>query len=182
MGGEIAPQWDAPCLKKTCHRRDQVPTEIERKFLVTGTEWRQTKSICIQQGYLCRGNGKTVRIRLAGEKAFLTIKGSREGITRAEFEYEIPFGEGEELLTLCDDAIIEKKRHVVKYKGFKWEVDEFQGENEGLVVAEIELDKEDQQFERPGWVGQEVTGDTRYYNANLVSNPYCTWSERGGGG
>jgi adenylate cyclase len=155
-----------------------MPTEIERKFLVTGIEWRLANGVRYWQGYLCRGMGKTVRIRLTGEKAFLTIKGTRKGISRPEFEYEIPFAEGEQLLGLCEGPIIEKNRHVVNYKGFKWEVDEFLGENEGLVVAEIELEKEDQQFERPGWVGQEVTEDPRYYNSNLASNPYSTWSDR----
>jgi adenylate cyclase len=155
-----------------------MATEIERKFLVTGNQWRQAKGIRIRQGYLCREKGKTVRVRSAGEKAFLTIKGTRKGISRPEFEYEIPAGDGEDLLKLCDGPIIEKTRHIVFHKGFNWEVDAFLGENEGLVVAEIELKEEDQLFERPGWVGREVTGDPRYYNANLVSNPYKNWRDR----
>ena len=155
-----------------------MPTEIERKFLVTGTEWRQADCIHIYQGYLCRERGKTVRVRLAGEKAFITIKGPTKGISRPEFEYEIPFAEAEQLLKLCDGAIIEKKRHVVVYKGSKWEVDEFLGENAGLIVAEIELVEEEQPFERPGWLGREVTGGPRYTNANLASNPYKSWHGR----
>ena len=155
-----------------------MPTEIERKFLVTGTEWRQANSVHIRQGYLCHEKGKTVRVRLAGEKAFLTIKGIRKGLARPEFEYEIPFADAEQLMKLCDGAILEKMRYVIDYKGFEWEVDEFMGENAGLIVAEIELEKENQKFERPVWLGREVTGDPRYYNANLVSNPYNTWRDR----
>jgi adenylate cyclase len=153
-------------------------TEIERKFLVTGNEWRKAKSFSINQGYLTSEKGKTIRVRLAGEKAFLTIKGKRKGLARPEFEYEIPVSDAEQLLKLCDGPIIEKKRYVVVFKGSKWEVDEFMGQNTGLIVAEIELKKEDQPFERPAWVGREVTGDPRYHNANLVSNPFSTWREQ----
>jgi len=155
-----------------------MPTEIERKFLVTGTEWRQAFSVPIRQGYLCRDKGRTIRVRLAGGKAFITIKGITKGISRPEFEYEIPPADTEQLLKLCDGPIIEKIRHIVNYKGSKWEVDEFLGENAGLIVAEIELEKEDQPFERPDWLGREVTGDPRYANSNLASNPYSTWHER----
>jgi adenylate cyclase len=155
-----------------------MPTEIERKFLVTGTEWRQADSVRIIQGYLCCDKGRTVRVRLAGEKAFLTIKGITKGISRPEFEYEIPIADAEQLLKLCDGQVIEKVRHVVVYKGSKWEVDEFMGENTGLIIAEIELRTEDQIFERPGWLGREVTGEPRYGNAHLASNPYSTWCGR----
>jgi adenylate cyclase len=155
-----------------------MPTEIERKFLVTGTEWHEAFSFHIFQGYLCRENEITVRVRLTGEKGFLTVKGIKKGISRPEFEYEIPVADAEQLLKLSDGAVIEKIRHVVLYKGFKWEVDEFLGENAGLIVAEIELEKEDQIFERPDWLGQEVTGDPRYSNASLVSNPYSNWRDR----
>lgn len=153
-----------------------MPTEIERKFLVTGTEWRQGDSIRLCQGYLSRAKERTVRVRLAGEKAFLTIKGISKGASRAEFEYEIPVVDAEQLLKLCDGPLIEKVRHVVVYKGLKWEVDEFFGENAGLVVAEVELEREDQPFEKPDWVGQEVTHDPRYFNSSLATNPYRTWS------
>jgi adenylate cyclase len=153
-----------------------MPIEIERKFLVTGTEWRQGNSVRYAQGYLCREKGKTIRVRLGGSKAFLTIKGPSltEG-ARSEFEYEIPVADAEQLLKLCNGPIIEKYRHVIVSKGFKWEVDEFLGENTGLVIAEIELREVNQPFERPDWVGEEVTGDPRYYNANLVATPYNTW-------
>ena len=153
-----------------------MPTEIERKFLVTGTEWRQGDSIRLCQGYLSRAKERTVRVRLAGEKAFLTIKGISKGASRAEFEYEIPVVDAEQLLKLCDGPLIEKVRHVVVYKGLKWEVDEFFGENAGLVVAEVELEREDQPLEKPDWVGQEVTHDPRYFNSSLATNPYRTWS------
>jgi CYTH domain-containing protein len=127
---------------------------------------------------LCRAKETTIRIRIAGGKAFLTIKGIKTGISRPEFEYEIPIADGEELIKLCDGPIIEKIRHVVMDKSFKWEVDEFLGENEGLVVAEIELKREDQSFERPAWLGKEVTEDPRYANASLVYNPYSTWRDQ----
>lgn len=153
-----------------------MPTEIERKFLVTGTKWRQGDSMRLYQGYLSRAKERTVRVRLAGEKAFLTIKGISKGASRAEFEYEIPVVDAEQLLKLCDGPLIEKVRHVVVYKGLKWEVDEFFGENTGLVVAEVELEREDQPFEKPDWVGQEVTHDPRYFNSSLAINPYRTWS------
>jgi adenylate cyclase len=154
-----------------------MPIEIERKFLVMGTEWHESFSIHIHQCYLCRENGLTIRVRLSSENAFLTIKGIKKGISRPEFEYEIPVADAEQLLKLSDGAIIEKVRHVVSYKGYTWEVDEFLGENKGLIIAEIELETEDQLFERPDWLGGEVTGDPRYANAYLASNPYSTWRD-----
>jgi CYTH domain-containing protein len=155
-----------------------MSVEIERKFLVTGSEWRQAKGIHFCQGYLNRDKERTVRVRLSGESAFLTIKGLTEGASRAEFEYEIPVAHAEQLLRLCDGPIIQKVRHVVEYEGLIWEVDEFLGENEGLIVAEVELEREDQPFKRPSWLGQEVTDDPRYFNSNLCKNPYCKWRER----
>ena len=154
-----------------------MSTEIERKFLVTGTEWRRDDGVRFSQGYLSRDKERTVRVRLADDHAFLTIKGLSTGASRPEFEYEIPAADGEELLKLCDGPIIQKVRHIVVHQGFTWEVDEFLGENSGRVVAEIELESENQPFERPGWLGREVTEDPRYYNANLTANPYSTWSE-----
>jgi adenylate cyclase len=154
-----------------------MPTEIERKFLVTGTEWRQVNCVRYSQGYLCRDKERTVRVRLAGGQAFLTIKGSSKGASRAEFEYKIPVVDAEQLMNLCDGSIIQKLRHILFYKGFKWEIDEFLGENSGLIIAEVELEKEDQRFDRPGWLGREVTEDPRYYNSNLSSNPYYTWRD-----
>lgn len=157
-----------------------MATEIERKFLVTGTAWRQPNPVRFSQGYLNRDRERTVRVRLAGERAFLTIKGPTKGISRAEFEYAIPVADAEQLLGLCQGPIIEKARHVVVHNGTTWEVDEFFGENAGLVVAEVELDHEHQSFERPSWLGQEVTNDTRYFNSNLASNPFGTWHDRTG--
>jgi adenylate cyclase len=155
-----------------------MPTEIERKFLVTGSGWRQENSVRISQGYLNRDKERTVRVRLAGEKAFLAIKGKTVGASRAEFEYEIPAAHAEQLLKLCDGPILQKIRHTIAYNGLIWEVDEFLGENEGLVVAEVELEREDQPLERPGWLGQEVTKDPRYFNSNLTANPYWKWRAR----
>ena len=154
-----------------------MSTEIERKFLVTGTEWRQANGVRFSQGYLSRDKERTVRVRVAGERAFLTVKGLTKGASRAEFEYEIPVADAEQLLKLCEGPVVQKVRHVVVYQGFRWEVDEFLGENAGLVIAEIELQKEDQLFERPGWLGQEVTEDPRYFNSNLAANPYSAWPE-----
>jgi CYTH domain-containing protein len=152
-----------------------MATEIERKFLVKGEGWRQANGILLAQGYLNRDKDRTVRVRLAGEQAFLTIKGLTTGATRAEFEYRIPVGDAEQLLALCDGPIVRKVRHVVHYQGATWEVDEYLGDNTGLVVAEIELATEDQLFVRPDWLGEEVTCDPRYFNSNLAAKPFLTW-------
>lgn len=151
--------------------------EIERKFLVTGDEWRSMATgVFYCQGYLCLEKERTVRVRIAGEQAFLTIKGRSSGISRMEYEYPIPLEDARVLLDqLCVQPVIEKKRYRVHYQGFIWEVDEFFGENEGLRVAEIELAAEDQEFAKPSWVGEEVSSDRRYANAGLVKNPYSTW-------
>jgi CYTH domain-containing protein len=156
-----------------------VATEIERKFLVNGSEWRQPDAVRFCQGYLSRDKERTVRVRLAGEQAFITIKGVTRGMSRAEFEYAIPVADAEQLLKLCHSPLINKLRHIVLHNGTRWEVDEFLDENAGLVVAEVELESEDQPFGHPGWLGQEVTDDPRYYNSNLASNPYCNWHEHG---
>lgn len=118
---------------------------------------------------------RTVRVRLSGEKAFLTIKGINSGATRAEYEYEIPVSHAEELLKICDGPILEKNRYALDCNGLIWEVDEFLGENEGLIVAEVELKSEDQSFECPNWVGPEVTEDSRYFNSNLCAHPFSKW-------
>lgn len=152
--------------------------EIERKFLVIGTDWKQGNGVYFSQGYLNSTKERTVRVRLAGGKAFLTIKGLAEGISRSEFEYEIPVSDAEELLKLCEEPLIQKIRYCVSFKGFKWEVDEFKGENEGLVIAEIELESESQIFDIPRWIGEEVSNDPRYYNSSLVTNPYKKWCDR----
>ena len=152
-----------------------MATEIERKFLVTGTDWRNSVGVTISQGYLSRDKERTVRIRLAGKRAFLTIKGITTGASRPEFEYEIPVSDAEQLVKLCDGPLVEKVRRAIVYGGFTWAVDEFLGENAGLVIAEVELEAEDQPFKRPHWVGQEVTGDARYYNSYLAAHPYRSW-------
>lgn len=150
-------------------------TEIERKFLVAGTPWQQGTGVPYRQGYLNRDKERTVRVRIAGDKAFITIKGVTRGASRAEFEYAIPVTDAAELLKLSDGPIIQKNRYVIVHEGCKWEVDEFLGDNAGLVVAEIELTSEDQPFARPPWLGREVTDDPRYFNASLASNPYSKW-------
>ena len=158
-----------------------MATEIERKFLVTGDYSELVeRADRIVQGYLCSAPDRTVRVRIRGDKGFLTIKGRSDnnGIARSEFEYEIPVAEAEALLLLCEPGVIDKVRHIVPFQGHIWEVDVFHGCNEGLVVAEIELTAEDEVFERPDWVGEEVTGQTRYYNAMLSKRSYAEWEPR----
>ena len=151
--------------------------EIERKFLIKNTSYRQHgNSVHIHQGFLSIDKDRVVRIRIKGDNAWLTIKGISSGASRAEYEYGIPLEDAQYMLdNLCLRPTIEKYRYNVNYKGFLWEVDEFLGENEGLVVAEIELPSEDSTFDLPDWIGEEVTGDERYYNANLVERPFSTW-------
>ncbi|MBQ8869956.1 MAG: CYTH domain-containing protein [Alphaproteobacteria bacterium] len=153
--------------------------EIERKFLVTGDAWRTlAKGTHYRQGYLNSIKERTVRIRTIDDKAYLTVKGPTVGVTRMEFEYEIPYNDCVEMLkNLAEQPIIEKARYKVPYNGLVWEIDEFFGVNEGLIVAEVELQSEDQVFEKPQWIGQEVSGDPRYFNSNLVNNPYTTWKK-----
>ena len=152
-----------------------MPLEIERKFLVTGTAWRSPDAQRLVQGYLSRDKARTVRVRIAGPLAFLTIKGATSGASRAEFEYPIPLADAEALLGLCEGPLIDKIRHRVAFGGLLWEVDEFLGENAGLVVAEVELEREDQAVDLPPWVGEEVTHDPRYFNSNLASFPFSQW-------
>ncbi len=157
-----------------------MPKEIERKFLVKG-EFKQfaiSKSRIIQ-GYLSSLSERAVRIRIRDKSGYLTIKGKANaaGTIRSDWEYEIPLYEAEELLQLCEQGIIEKFRYLVKAGNHTYEVDEFYGENEGLVVAEIELQSEEEDFIKPDWLGKEVTGDTRYYNSGLAGNPYTKWSK-----
>jgi adenylate cyclase len=154
-----------------------MATEIERKFLVKGDQWRALASATLfRQGYLSIDKERTVRIRVAGERGYLTIKGRSSGISRAEFEYEIPLADAEQMLdTLCIKPLIEKRRHRIVYGRHVWEVDEFLGDNQGLIVAEIELGHETENFERPEWIGVEVSNDARYFNSNLSRHPYSTW-------
>ena len=155
-----------------------MAVEIERKFLVVGAQWRATPGVVYRQGYLCREPNRTVRVRIAGDKSYLAVKGESTGMSRLECEYEIPRDDAERLLELCDRPLIEKLRRVVDYAGTRWEIDEFLGDNAGLVVAEVELDREDQAFALPPWIGNEVTGDPRYINANLTANPFSLWRDR----
>jgi adenylate cyclase len=152
--------------------------EIERKFLVIGDEWRQSATGSLfRQGYLNLASGCTVRVRLSGDDAWLTIKGPVEGLSRPEFEYSIPAPDAREMLdTLCAQPLIEKSRYHVVHDGLTWDIDEFHGDNDGLIVAEIELADEDQLVDLPEWAGKEVTGDARYFNSSLVRVPFCRWS------
>ena len=150
--------------------------EIERKFLVKDIKKIKNikKTLNIVQGYLCLDKNRTVRVRISNDKAFLTIKGlsSENGLSRYEFEKKITLKEAKELLKICKKPLIEKTRLNVEYEGYIFEIDKFFGENEGLVIAEIELKSEDENFKKPVWLGKEVTGDKRYYNSNLVQKPY----------
>ncbi len=151
--------------------------EIERKFLVQGDDWRgQSPGTVYRQGYVLSSQGRTVRVRVAGTTGFLTLKGGAQGLTRKEFEYEIPLAEAEELLLLmCDRPLIEKTRYHIPYEGLIWEVDEFAGENAGLILAEVELTSETQTVPLPTWIGAEVSSDPRYYNAFLSRHPFRLW-------
>lgn len=150
--------------------------EIERKFLLRDDGWRDgSAGERLVQGYLSRDPARTVRVRLAGERAFLTIKGPTRGATRAEFEYPVPPDDARAMLALCDGPVVDKVRHVRMHDGLCWEIDEFLGDNAGLVVAEVELASEDQRFRPPPWLGPEVTGDPRYYNAHLSVHPFTRW-------
>ena len=156
-----------------------MAVEIERKFIVTNDSYKALafQSDRIAQGYICREGGNSTRVRVRGNKGYLTIKGPSldGGLSRFEWEKEISVAEALELLKLCHDAIIDKMRHLVKWGNHIFEVDEFFGENEGLVVAEIELSDVDEQFEKPDFIGKEVTGDKRYYNSRLTRFPYKSW-------
>lgn len=153
--------------------------EIERKFLVTDDSYKALAyhSDRIAQGYICREGGNSARVRVRGNKGYITIKGpSRDGgLSRYEWETEIPVQEAWELMRLCNGATIDKTRYLVKCSAHTFEIDEFHGDNEGLVVAEVELSNADELFEKPGFIGKEVTGDKRYYNSSLTRVPYKCW-------
>ncbi|MGZ6971774.1 MAG: CYTH domain-containing protein, partial [Thermoanaerobaculia bacterium] len=151
--------------------------EIERKFLVTGTAWKALAAgVLTRQGYLSSAAERTVRVRIAGEKGFLTVKGVNRGVTRTEFEYPIPAVDAAAMLDdLCERPLIEKTRYRIPFGAHVWEVDEFHGVNDGLVVAEVELASADEEPALPPWVGREVSRDARYFNANLVKRPFTTW-------
>lgn len=152
--------------------------EIERKFLVKGDFKSEAFSHSrIVQGYISSARGRTVRVRIRDDKGYLTIKGGSNdsGTSRYEWEKELPLAEAEELMKLCEPGIIDKTRYLVRSGGHIFEIDEFYGENEGLVIAEVELQSEDESFVKPGFIGEEVTGDVRYYNSQLMKKPYKTW-------
>lgn len=152
--------------------------EIERKYLVDHAKWNVLKKhegVLVRQGYISTDPHKTIRVRLVNELAYLTIKGITEGMTRKEFEYEIPRLDAEELLENFSTSELSKLRYEIIYQGKKWEVDEFIGKNEGLIVAEIELGSEDEKFDLPEWVAEEVTGEEKYYNSNLALHSFKNW-------
>lgn len=154
--------------------------EIERKFLVTETEFLSDEvGLACRQGYIAVAGTTNVRVRVIDEHAYLTMKGAEAGITRREFEYEIPVVDAEDMLALlCNEPLIEKTRYKIEFGGTVWDVDLFHGVNQGLKVAEVELTSEHQEFDTPPWVGEEVTGQVAYYNINLVRYPYTQWSPR----
>lgn len=158
-----------------------MATEIERKFIVKGDFSADVyNSQRIVQGYICSQPGRTVRVRIRGEKGYLTIKGpsDEKGLSRYEFEQEIPLADAGQLLQLCEPGAIDKMRHLVRAGKHIWEVDVFYGSNEGLVMAEIELASEEELFEKPTWVGEEVTGNRKYYNSMLTKEPYTEWTNK----
>lgn len=156
-----------------------MATEIERKFLVRDDSWRAgSTGTEFRQGYLTTDPERTVRVRLSGDQGYLTIKGKTCGATRSEFEYLIPASDAARLLDdLCLRPLVEKTRFAIRHEGHEWVLDEFHGDNAGLLLAEIELRDEAESFEVPPWAGREVTDDPRYYNASLIAYPYCEWAE-----
>jgi CYTH domain-containing protein len=153
-----------------------MAAEIERKFLLANDSWRNgTPGVRIAQGYLSQDPDRTVRVRIAGGRAWLTIKGRSREITRAEFEYEIPLADATELLAMCLPSVIDKTRYEVSYAGHVWEIDVFHGENEGLVIAEVELADESIAPDIPAWAGAEVSSDARYFNSCLANAPFKKW-------
>lgn len=154
-----------------------MATEIERKYLVVGDAWRSLGTgTTYRQGYLSTVKERTVRVRIVGDLGTLTIKGLTVGATRTEYEYEIPADDANHMLDeLCEQPVIDKTRFIVEHDGLTWEIDEFAGVNAGLIVAEVELDSEDQAIELPDWIGDEVSHDPRYFNANLIAHPYTAW-------
>ena len=154
--------------------------ELERKFLVRNDDWREgAQGSLYRQGFLSTEPERTVRVRVAESRGWITVKGRGLGLRRPEFEYEIPVDDAQEMLErLCQRPLIEKLRYKLRVGDHLWEIDVFEGDNAGLVLAEIELRSEEEPFETPAWLGEEVTGDARYFNANLVAHPYRSWGQR----
>ncbi|MDG4563324.1 MAG: CYTH domain-containing protein [Candidatus Competibacter sp.] len=156
-----------------------MAVEIEHKFLVRDERWRREveRSVRMRQGYLTSDARCSVRVRVAGDQGYLNVKSGTLGIQRSEYEYLIPLAEAEEILdTLCEQPLLEKTRHFVRFGGHLWEIDEFEGDNAGLIVAEVELSRIDEPFDQPDWLGADVSHDIRYYNSQLARHPYRTWS------
>jgi CYTH domain-containing protein len=165
-----------PTPSRRMRSKGLMGIEIERKFLVRDPSVLQRSTgVAYRQGYLSRDPDRTVRVRLAGDRAFVTIKGRSDGASRAEFEYPIPVADAESLLALCEGSLIDKTRYRIEAGALTWEVDVFHGANDGLVVAEVELDAPDQLVDIPDWIGDEVTTDPRYFNASLAAHPYRSW-------
>lgn len=159
-----------------------MATEIEYKFLICNERWRNQvdRSVRMRQGYLTSDARCSVRVRVADNQGFLNIKSGTLGIQRSEYEYLIPLAEAEDILdTLCEKPLLEKTRHYVRFGEHLWEIDEFAGDNAGLIVAEVELDHPDELFTRPDWLGEDVSHDIRYYNSQLARHPYKTWAGTG---
>ncbi len=162
-------------MSDTCGAAD-ANVEIERKFLVRGAPWREaSRKVAIAQGYLGRSEGAVVRVRVAGDRGCITVKGRSVGLRRSEFEYEVPRADAEAMLELCLEPPVRKTRYFVEYARHTFELDVFEGENEGLVTAEVELASEEEAFERPEWLGDEISHDHRYANSNLALRPFRSW-------
>jgi adenylate cyclase len=161
-----------------------MPLEIERKYLVRNDSWRMVgKGTRYRQGYLSTEPARNVRVRVGAGRGFITVKGLTVNMTRPEYEYPIPVEDANEMLdTLCLKPIIEKVRYTIEHAGLRWEVDEFEGENAGLVIAEVELAGTEQIISLPDWIGEEITDDARYYNASLVAHPFTSWGKYSPGG
>lgn len=160
-----------------------MAVEIERKFLVRDNAWRSQVSsrTLLRQGYLANTARASIRVRLAGDEGWLSVKAMTPGRSRSEYELPVPVADAREMLDrLCEGPLIEKWRHIVPFAGHHWEIDEFLGDNAGLVIAELELDSEEERFERPGWLGAEVTHEERYYNFRLAQHPFVRWPQRPG--
>jgi adenylate cyclase len=151
--------------------------EIERKFLIKNDAWKTAadNGTKIEQGYLNSNKERTVRVRIYGDAGFLTVKGKNNKLTRQEFEYNIPLVDAQELLKLCEKPLIEKTRYLIKENNHSWEIDIFEGENKGLEIAEIEIEKEKEEINYPDWLGKEVSNESKYYNSSLILRPYCKW-------
>jgi CYTH domain-containing protein len=154
-----------------------MPSEIERKYLVLEGAWKPSSpGVLYRQGYLSSAEQRVVRVRIAGDQAFLTVKGPTTGVTRLEFEYPIPLHDAAVMLDrLCEQPLIEKTRYCEEFAGHRWEIDEFHGDNSGLLIAEIELASQTEQYEVPPWAAIDVSHDPRYFNSNLWRNPYKNW-------